>query len=629
MSPSTTDRRSDAYSTVTLRFVKGTETVAILRIANESYGKVSSVESRIPDYIDKGGTENVSFIHDGGDLDSTTPIMVYCGNDRNISPLLLLEETGYDIELELLNDRVSNEMSYLRSTSDELFFKPNHFGSDRNRRIYYLYSKSYVGKGFFDITLDGVVLKIPFEIRSKKIEYINDYPKMLGDIAEFSAPLILDYKSPLFRNYSASYKSKSTVYEDFIVLEYIFNKLSFESVYEYLRNHIHSDLRSYSEEEFCGNVSFVNASDIMSMVCGDKLISIDGGIIAGRFTPESVTCTHFSDTYDTPENRVVKDLLLTLQSMIYALSKSKVGTQSEYVKVRLSEMRQIVDDFLSDKWLCDVGSLTHVPFESSILQRRHGYSELFEMYQLLGVGIAFNQDDVPGLFEGHNKKVYEVYEYWCYIRLYRCLYNLSNNKPSFKPSLKGGSSGIVTIRTGKSADFDIIHNGVRFTVGLYYNKNFDQEEDSFRSYSIRLRPDYTLLINDSERSYIINFDAKYKVKPKVPQYTEVDDSNIDSGCWEYDIYKMHTYRDALIRSMGSYVLYPGPDAEEEKWQSYTKPGIDDDWDSRDDNILPSVGAVSLTPGSKRDGQLEFALRRIFEKLSKVYVSGEIPIDNLF
>ena len=142
-----------------------------------------------------------------------------------------------------------------------------------------------------------------------------------------------------------------------------------------------------------------------------------------------------------------------------------------------------------------------------------------------------------------------------------------------------------------------------------------------------MRPDYTLLIRKKDETYIINFDAKYKVKPKSPEFAEVDDSNIDNGCWEYDIYKMHTYRDALIRSMGSYVLYPGPDADQDKWQNYTKPGIDDDWESRNENILPSVGAISLTPGSKRDGQLEHALKMIIEKISMNIEKEELFIDH--
>ena len=627
MSPSTTDSNGNSYSTISLNFKDGNETIAILRIANEYSGRIVNKDHALPHYINEKESKNVSFVVDKKDLDSHTPIIVYCGEDKSISPLLLLEETGYDLELELLSKNISEEMSYLKTNSDELFFKSNHFGSDDNKRIYYLYSKSYVGKGFFDLKYKNNVFKIPFEIRSKKIEYINDYPQMLGDIAEFSAPLILDYKSPLFRNYSATYKSKSTTYEDFIVLEYIFNKLAFESTYEYLRNNIHSELVSYTEERPCGCASYLNASDIQSILVGNNLYESDNGIIANKYSPISVKCPHYADTYDTPENRVVKDLLLTMQSMIYALSKTKIFDNSEYIRTKLSQMRQSVDDYLSDKWLADVSQLTRIPFESTLLQRKHGYSELFKIYQLLGVGIAFSQDDVPGLFEGHNKKVDEVYEYWCYTRLYRCLYEMSVNKPEFKPTIKDDKSGMVTIRTGKSSEFEVIHNNEELTISLYYNKNFDQNDRSFRSYSIRLRPDYTLLIRKKDETYIINFDAKYKVKPKSPEFAEVDDSNIDNGCWEYDIYKMHTYRDALIRSMGSYVLYPGPDADQDKWQSYTKPGIDDDWESRNENILPSVGAISLTPGSKRDGQLEHALKMIIEKISTNIKKEELFIDH--
>lgn len=269
--------------------------------------------------------------------------------------------------------------------------------------------------------------------------------------------------------------------------------------------------------------------------------------------------------------------------------------------------------------------MTYIPYESTILQGKYGYSNLFRMYQTLNVGVAFSQNDVPDLFEGHNKKVSQVYEYWCFIKLYYCLFGLSDNKPSLEPVI-GDRGKQISIRSGKPITFNVSLNGFGFNIQLYYNKSFDQNSLLFKSYSLRLRPDFTLVIDFDNRRYIINFDAKYKVAIKKPEDAELDDSKISNGCWEYDIYKMHTYRDALIKSLGSYVLYPGNKDEDETWERYIKPLSEDEWDDRQSKVLPSVGAVSLTPGSNSENQLRNAIVMILERIAKI--SGTLKIDQI-
>jgi hypothetical protein len=49
-----------------------------------------------------------------------------------------------------------------------------------------------------------------------------------------------------------------------------------------------------------------------------------------------------------------------------------------------------------------------------------------------------------------------------------------------------------------------------------------------------------------------------------------------------DLYKMHTYTDAIRRTVGSYVLYPGKDKVDVKFSRYHE-------------ILPGVGAFAIKP----------------------------------
>ena len=158
-------------------------------------------------------------------------------------------------------------------------------------------------------------------------------------------------------------------------------------------------------------------------------------------------------------------------------------------------------------------------------------------------------------------------------------------------------------------------------VVLLYNRTYDRYHQDFRSYSVPFRPDFTLIITSSvvpERRFIVNFDAKYKAKPKSDSDIVQDDSKIDSDSWEYDIYKMHAYRDAIIHCCGSFVLYPG-----HRGRIYSKSMNDKDWNNRSSLIIPSVGAIPLIPGSKKDDDLEIWLSKIFNEISSIKTGEEI------
>jgi hypothetical protein len=91
----------------------------------------------------------------------------------------------------------------------------------------------------------------------------------------------------------------------------------------------------------------------------------------------------------------------------------------------------------------------------------------------------------------------------------------------------------------------------------------------------------------------IHFDAKYKVEDLTRLFG--DDNGLDEEKEEQrqgiykraDLLKMHAYRDAIRRTAGAYVLYPG--TENMKWSGYHE-------------LLPGLGAFALRPGAEvKDG----------------------------
>lgn len=599
-------------SILRLRFPETSVTLEITSDSTRTYGAPDAI---LPEYIETA--DNIRIVEDSRNLSGTEPIELYLGSDPDLIPIMFLEETGYEV---LLMGHVDIEFPYLRENSGNIALHKMRLSGSEKYSVFTLNFGGYVGKGWFDVIICDVRYKIPFEVRSKKISYLTEYPLMLSDLSEFSSSLLLTVNSPLYREYGLDKRDNDSFYAIFVLLDYIFSKRHVLEMYALVKANKRCEMSQRATIVPAGMAGFFDPSDISDLVDSNNLIPMENGPISNQYAPLEVIERIHEDDYDIPENRMVKDLLLSLQNMATNVYSHVNNNTSAYVRNRLLYMISELDLICSDPWLKDVGDLTHIPFESTILQRDEGYSSLFSIYQILGMGAALRQDDMEDILKAQNTPIYQVYEYWCCTRLYRSLFKLSSNRPEMVYEKDSSHRWVVTIRRNTGVKFDISSpKGVEAT--LYYNQSFDKSDGDFSSYSVRLRPDFTLVLSMGERKRIINFDAKYKAKPKAYGDITTEDSKIDSDCWEYDIYKMHTYRDALLRSVGSYILYPGTVKT-----MYPKPACSEDWSRLDDLIIPSVGAIPLIPGSEVDSELDEVLDTIIGEVAG-RLSGEISLDS--
>jgi predicted component of viral defense system (DUF524 family) len=113
--------------------------------------------------------------------------------------------------------------------------------------------------------------------------------------------------------------------------------------------------------------------------------------------------------------------------------------------------------------------------------------------------------------------------------------------------------------------------------GLSYNRSFGGKKNypNSGSWTTTLRPDYTLSVwpvgiteADAEKQELIvhiHFDAKYKVDNLIKYITDKSEQELDEEKTENrkgvyknaDLLKMHAYKDAIRRTGGAYILYPG------------------------------------------------------------------------
>jgi predicted component of viral defense system (DUF524 family) len=333
----------------------------------------------------------------------------------------------------------------------------------------------------------------------------------------------------------------------------------------------------------------VSPSELMALVAGRRPLvpvaaRMGGGATAARLggcLPEEVRENIVRNAVDTPENRFVKTFLETLDAILHRVEEAfdgsgalcrRILSDSEHLRRRLEPFRR------AGLWQ-EVGRLTHFPAASTVLQRRRGYRTVFRCHALMRLGSRLPLDEESSRRLLEIRDIAELYELWCY---FRCVELVSDclGSPTHADSLRPGV---------KSLDVPWDYR-VRWSDGtsIYYNLRFPASGGGLRrSYSLPLRPDIVLEVPTGPASGFHIFDAKFRLRSigtGLDEKVAVDEEDVPEGRRTFkndDLYKMHTYRDAIPGTRSARVLYPG---SEDRFFAVG----DSPWDG--------VGAYSLVPG---------------------------------
>jgi len=216
---------------------------------------------------------------------------------------------------------------------------------------------------------------------------------------------------------------------------------------------------------------------------------------------------------------------------------------------------------------------------NSVLQNEARYRAVLRAFLALGTRSEIPELDrkVDRILTGPLTAAYELYEYWCLFKLDEVLRMLvcadqgaslpdSDLKVRARTKQEPGHSGADLPDNTISASYRVEAGGIAGQsgrIGLYYEYS-SSKSDILDSYSVGLRPDYTIVWKPdggSERMLIL--DAKYRFDAS---QMSNDDGSVEleerKGTFQRgDLYKMHTYRDALYRGKcrpeWAIALYPG------------------------------------------------------------------------
>jgi predicted component of viral defense system (DUF524 family) len=317
------------------------------------------------------------------------------------------------------------------------------------------------------------------------------------------------------------------------------------------------------------------------------------------FVPERVFERRVTETLDTPENRFIKRFMDIVLYWCDELQRLNYWQKAQSHQPDLQTLREFVRFLRADPLFADVGELEIFPASSQVLLRRDGYRECLQVYRLLHTARAPIFDRLQDAID--NRRIDQLYEFWCFFRLAEELAKILGNgqRPHFS-TLESDEGGL---RHGLSAE---LGNGYQ----LFYNRTFSRGKGSGHSYSVSLRPDFSLMKGGQP---LVVFDAKFRFDERdlerLKRMSETTDEAIDEemddaqqkGDMERlakhaDICKMHTYRDAL-KCRAATILFPST-----KGVFYRTDGTKENnpclSDIVQNNDWEGVGALPLVPESK-------------------------------
>ena len=498
---------------------------------------------------------------------------------------------------------------------------------------------NYLGRSTLEFADAEFSLK--FEVIPDKMDYEEDYIKLTEALADECSELLLDYAGSTSNVFRQSENEKKTLLEQFIFLRKFCYSDNLMSLFEAIKRN--PDRILDQEEELkpigTGILSKKFFQNPFSYSRGWQKVSHADGR-PDSYLPQMVAMTHKFDRLDTPANRFIKFAFQKFDSICVEL-KEALRADGQNLQMECMEEAEAIhrslENIFRDRFFNEIGNLDILPQNNQVLQKREGYAQIFSAYAMLELALQLDWQGKDEIYEGESKNVALLYEYWLFFELYKIVKSIKGCKPvrtDEEPFVKDGDGITLSLKEGNKScqAFEIEELGVR--VNLYYNRTFSASEFKATryegSYSRNFRPDYTIAvfpdsyakkghngeneaIADGTVSYI-HFDAKYRVTDLTSLIgsandtgadDEIADEKVDSIVNTYkrgDLLKMHTYNDAIRRTVGSYVLYPGVYNEgkgENKFSLY-------------DEILPGVGAFSIKPSISDQG--ENVLRTFIEKI---------------
>ena len=526
---------------------------------NQNYPATLNIDKQIPDEVS---------------VRTCTSQRDLVRNESSIMRPSFFENGSYELILESHEDKAYS-ISHMGESLDKVI------SSFSNLKVGTISFNADIGFSTFEIYKNTKkLISITIEVFPSKMDYMSDYQKMIQEVNEEICALAFGVWDQTYLKTQLVDTPCQTNIEYIHILKVIFDEL-LKSIARIEKNPKHivvtrEERKGLARSKHWSRKTMQHLRKHTEYLAPDLkgVIVLDGK----RYMPLEVISKKKITTIDIYENQYVKYMV---RMMVKRLRKiEEVISQKEYVSYKnfIRQKREILEGHLKN-FFVQISDLKDRQSMSLVFQMAPAYKKVYEKFMLLKKGLDLGAD----LYQITPKKIYKLYEIWCYMKLHHILTDLGYNIEEYG-ILKYKDNGLH-LALIEDEQAKICYGYKNEKIELWYNKSYSKLPTT------QQRPDTVLCIQKQseggeERIYL--FDAKYRMQ--VTKQGVV-------GPMEEDINVMHRYRDAIVSRLegkqqfkydtfGAYVMFPYWDEDCFVHHPFYK-SIDE----------VNIGALPMLPGS--------------------------------
>ena len=450
---------------------------------------------------------------------------------------------------------------------------------------------------------------VSVEVASAKLRYEEEYRWMLRDITSELAEVALARFGPTQSRYAPIDRGEpTTLYQRFAFLKAVLDSNEYHGALQQVLTHPYVGwVQGTHRRETSRGLRATHAT-VRAMAAGGPSRRLHEPLGTLRAVPREVPEQRLISTTDNVPNQFIRALLEDWRGLAQSVQDALAGEEATHKRtvaavVRgLSESNHLIsnlDAALATPLFRGTSPLRQMPVANQVLLRRPGYRELVRIHEQAQLAATLTWDGADLVFGAGQRDVATLYEYWVFLQIARIVSDFCGQAFDYAGLFQVSDTGLqLNLRKRRA---QVVKGSVEVAdltlhIGLWFNRPFSRVRGE--SWSRDMRPDLSLGIGLSaeaktlERVWL-HFDAKYRVERLFDILGEEDVCDVvDNGddtqpqerALREDLLKMHAYRDAIRRSSGAYVVYPGDgrSSVNETFLEYHE-------------LLPGLGAFGLRP----------------------------------
>jgi predicted component of viral defense system (DUF524 family) len=464
---------------------------------------------------------------------------------NNLSRISLLEEHKYYVFIESTSSFTTDPFINSFMNSVITWFPSDFFSLNTNynfKLIGELKTKAQVG--IWDFSTDNIP-DLLIHVISTKLDFDTEYSTLVTDISEKIIELTTRFGNINKLPYTESRDTVDSLFLESIHLQNSINEflesLDLVLSFPYIKSTKKIDLVPIGAQR---------EIDVNHLISSPQSYDwINGGTFSGKFkgfSPLNINTIRREISYDNYPNQFVKYVIDYFLDILYEINSSlnKIHKKSGLDIIRIREVSNWIEEIemrLHGSFLSNIKSLNYFSSTSQVLEKRIGYQNITKIFDKLQTALHIDFDSsIEFNDKYYSKPVSDLYEIWCFLQIETILAQYLG-KPTDQSIINTTNTRIkVTLKQGvkSSIKYSLPYNK---DITLFYNYEFSGTQ----SFTIPYKPDITIEISTPERIIYHHFDSKYKISMDGISFKEED------------IWKMHAYKDGILNSMSSSILYPG------------------------------------------------------------------------